>query len=170
MPSIDLNARAKEIVTLFPSLYGKVKLDDRGEPDMAAYVATLIAKLGAGFSAKYAKQANALWEGHLEDEILITEAYIILLHFSGTFDLILDNKKVAGKNRSTVAGQMVDLVNTLSKLGKNNQAISDHTLAASALNQLLIYADRNNYEIEDVYQKMVARLTGGQATETRMAS
>jgi hypothetical protein len=170
MPSIDLNARAKEIVNLFPSLYGKVKLDDRGEPDMAAYVATLISKLGAGFAAKYAKQGHPQWPGHLEDEILITEAYITLLHFSGTFDLILDNKKIAGKNRSTVAGQLVDLVNTLSKLGKNSMAISDHTLASSGLNQLLIYADRNNYEIEDVYQKMVARLTEGQATETRMAS
>jgi hypothetical protein len=105
MPSIDLNARAKEIVTLFPSLYGKVKLDDRGEPDMAAYVVSLISKLGAGFSAKYAKQPHALYKDHLEDEVLITEAYIILLHLSATFDLILDNKKIVGKNRSTVAGR-----------------------------------------------------------------
>jgi hypothetical protein len=170
MPSIDLNARAKEIFNLFPSLYGKVKLDDRGEPDMAAYVVSLIAKLGAGFNAKYAKQAHPLWEGHLEDEILITEAYIILLHMSASFDLILDNKKIVGKNRNTVAGQLMDMVNTLSKLGKASLTISDHSLASSALNQLLTYADRNSYEIDDVYQKMVARLTAGETTESRLAS
>lgn len=169
MPAIDLNARSQEILVNFPAPHGRIKLDDRGEPDMAAYLAAIMSKLTAGYAAKYAKQKHSDWAEHLEDEILITEAYIGLLHFAGTFNLILDNKKIAGKNRGTIGGQIVDLVNTMSKIGKNNAVISDHSLTASALNQLLVYADRNSYEVEDVYQKMLAAVQSQTNGEQRLA-
>jgi hypothetical protein len=96
------------------------------------------------------------------DEVYLTEAYILALNFVGVFNLIIDNKKLASKKGNTVAANVLDIINTLSKVGKANAAISDHSLLSSALNQIVLYADRNSLEIEEVYQLKLAEFGGSQ--------
>jgi hypothetical protein len=93
----------------------------------------------------------------------VTEAYILALNFAGAFALIIDNKKMSAKKGNTVAANVLDIINTLSKVGKASAVISDHALVSSALNQIVLYADRNSLEIEEVYQIKLAEVRGGAA-------
>lgn len=157
MAGIDLNERAKEVSIAFQNPYGLVKTELKGEIDLFACIASVIDKITSAYAMKFEKAEHPLYPGILKDEILLVEAYIALLHMSHAQGLILENMKVVGKNRINQSAQIVDMVNTLSKIGKLNQAISDHSLASRALNQLLVYADRNDYSIENVYQIMLAK-------------
>ncbi len=168
MATIDLNERAKEIVGNIVNPYGAIKVETRGEFDATACLAAVLDKLTSAFAAKFDKTDHPSYPNVLSEEIFLVEAYIALLHFSATQGFILENMKVVGKNRSSMSAQIVDIANTLSKIGKVNQAISDHSLASRALNQILNYADRNDYDIERLYQMILQSQIGSETT--RLAS
>jgi hypothetical protein len=164
MASINLHERSQEVFATFGAAqpYGKIKLEHGGEPDQAAHLVPIIEKLSLSFAAKYSKEMHHKYTDRRADEVYLTEAYILALNFVGVFNLIIDNKKLASKKGNTVAANVLDIINTLSKVGKANAAISDHSLLSSALNQIVLYADRNSLEIEEVYQLKLAEFGGSQ--------
>lgn len=168
MALLDLNERAKEIATIFTNPYGLVKTETRGETDLAACLAVIMEKITSAYVSKYEKAEHPTYPGTLKDEVFLTEGYIALLHLCATQGFILENMKVVGKNRNNISSQIVDIINTLSKIGKLNQAISDHSLASRTINQILVYAERNDYDIERLYQSMREKMTG--ANITKLAS
>lgn len=162
MASINLFDRAQEVFTVFDNhLYGKIARENKstGEPDMAAHIVPIIDKLSAAFTAKYAKEIHSDF-ARPADEVYLTEAYILALNFAGVFNLIIDNKKLPAKKGTTIGATILDIINTLSKIGKASATISDHSLISSAINQIVNYADRNSYEIEEVYQIKLSKLRG----------
>lgn len=166
MASINLHDRSQEVFATFgaANLYGKIKLENNvGELDMAAHLMPIVEKLSLAFAAKYSKEMHSKYTDRKADEVYATEAYILALNFAGAFGLIIDNKKLPAKKGNTVAANVLDIINTLSKVGKANAAISDHSLVSSAINQIVLYADRNSLEIEEVYQIKLAEVRGDEA-------
>jgi hypothetical protein len=163
MASVNLHDRSQEVFTAFNGqLYGKIKLENNvGDIDTAAYILPIAEKLSQAFLAKYSKEMHAKYIDRKADEVLVAEAYILALNLAGAMNLIIDNKKMVSKKGNTIAANLLDAINTLSKVGKASAVISDHALVSSAINQIVLYADRNSLEIEEVYQIKLSEVGGG---------
>lgn len=151
---MNLNERSKEISAAFPNFHANLATEHQGQPDTSSFIMALATKLTGAYASKQLKEKHNELPKRTAEEVALTEAYILALVFADKFGLILDSKKVATKKGVTTAAQIIDILSTLTKVGKANGVLSDHTLISSVINQILHYANRNHLDIEGVYEEM----------------